>query len=176
MNHLGAPLALCLCLTGNGADHVFIEVDMLDLDIGDLDAPGIGLGVENLLYVEVELFPLGEHIVQLVFAQYRTQGGLRQLAGGHQVILHLNDGFFRVHDPKVQHRIDLDRDIVTGDHILLRHIHGDHPQINPHHLLDTGDNDNQARTLHLPEAAQQENHAALVFAQNANGAGEQHEQ
>jgi hypothetical protein len=34
--------------------------------VRDLDAPGVGLGVEDLLDVLVELFAAGEHFVQLV--------------------------------------------------------------------------------------------------------------
>ena len=60
-------------LPGNGADHRFVEVDMLDFDIGDLDAPGVGLRVEHLLDVIVELFTLGQHVVQIMFAKHRAQ-------------------------------------------------------------------------------------------------------
>jgi hypothetical protein len=54
MDHLGAALALGLGLAGDRADHRVVQVDMLDLDVGDLDAPGVGLRVEDLLDVEVE--------------------------------------------------------------------------------------------------------------------------
>ena len=37
---------------------------MLDLDVGDLDAPGVGLRVEDLLDVEVEPLALGQHLVE----------------------------------------------------------------------------------------------------------------
>src|SRR3546814_17173340 len=48
VDDLGAPLALSFRLARYGADHRFVDVDMLDLDIGDLDPPGVGLGVEDL--------------------------------------------------------------------------------------------------------------------------------
>src|SRR3546814_9074832 len=70
---LGAPLALSFRLARYGADHRFVDVDMLDLDIGDLDPPGVGLGVEDLLDVGVELVALGELVVQFVLAEDRTQ-------------------------------------------------------------------------------------------------------
>ena len=54
---------------------------MLDLDVGDLDAPGIGLRVEDLLDVDVELLALGQHLVEVVLAEHRAQRRLRELAG-----------------------------------------------------------------------------------------------
>jgi hypothetical protein len=36
------PLPLGLRLPGDGADHYLIEINVLDLDIGDLDPPRIG--------------------------------------------------------------------------------------------------------------------------------------
>jgi hypothetical protein len=73
MDHLGPPLALGLGLAGDRAHHRLVEVDVLDLDVGDLDAPGVGLGVEHLLDVEVQAFALGQHLVELVLAQHGAQ-------------------------------------------------------------------------------------------------------
>ena len=67
------------------------EVDVLDLDVGDLDAPGVGLRVEDLLDVEVQPLALGQHLVELVLAEHRAQRGLRQLAGGLEEVLDLDD-------------------------------------------------------------------------------------
>ena len=80
MDDLGAPLALGLGLARDRPDHAFVEVDVLDLDIGNLDAPRVGLRVEHLLDVGVQPVALGEHLVEIVLAQHRTQRGLRELA------------------------------------------------------------------------------------------------
>ncbi len=40
---LAQALALGLGLSRNRADHAILDIDMLDFDIGDLDAPGRGL-------------------------------------------------------------------------------------------------------------------------------------
>ena len=173
MDHFGAPFALSLGLAGNGAHHRLIQVDVLDLHVGHLDAPGIGLGVQNLLHVQVEPLALGQHFVQLVLAQHHPQGGLGQLAGGLQVVLHLNDGLGRVHHAKEHHRVDLDRHVVARNHVLRLHVHGHHPQVHPHHLLQPGNDDHQPRPLDLPEPAQLKHHAALVFAQHAKRRGQQ---
>src|SRR6267378_148161 len=66
VDHLGAPLALGLGLARNGAHHRLVQVDVLDLDVGDLDAPGVGLRVEDSLDVEIELLALGQQLVELV--------------------------------------------------------------------------------------------------------------
>ncbi len=54
---------------------------MFDLDIGHLDAPDVGLLIEDLLNVSVEPIPFRQQF-ELVFAENRAQRGLHQLAGG----------------------------------------------------------------------------------------------
>ena len=49
VDDLGAPVALRLRLLGDGAYHVFRELDGPDLDVADLDPPGFGLRVQNAL-------------------------------------------------------------------------------------------------------------------------------
>ena len=70
------------------------------------------------LDVGVELLALGQHLVQLVLAEHRAQRRLRELAGGHQEVLHLDDRLLRVDDAEVDHRVHLHRDVVAGDHVL----------------------------------------------------------
>jgi hypothetical protein len=73
IDDLGAALALGLGLAGDGADHALVEIDAFDLDGGDLDAPGFGLLVENVLDAGIELVALGQHLVEVVLAQYPAQ-------------------------------------------------------------------------------------------------------
>ena len=167
VDDLGAPLALGLGLLRDRAHHRRVDVDVLDFDARDLDAPGVGGGIENLLDVDVELVALGQHLVELVLAEYRTQRRLRQLTGGVIEILDLDNGALRIDHTEIHHRVDLDRDVVTRDHVLRWHVHHHHAQVDLHHLLNAGDQDNQARTLDLPEPAKLEHHAALVLAQDA---------
>lgn len=51
---------------------------MFDLDIGHLDAPGIGLLIEDLLNVSVEPIPFRQQFIELVFAE---DGAQRRGAG-----------------------------------------------------------------------------------------------
>src|SRR6478736_8705223 len=57
VDHLRSPQALRLRLLRDGADHVLVEVDMLDLNIRHRDAPSIRLLDENLLNVGIETIP-----------------------------------------------------------------------------------------------------------------------
>ena len=75
--------------------------------------------------------------------------------------------------PVVDHGVDLDRDVVLGDHVLRRHVEHARPQVHAHDLLDEGNDQDQARPLHLPEAAEQEHDAALVLAQDADRVGDE---
>ena len=76
MDDLGAPVAFRLRLFGDGAHHVFRELDGSDLDVAHLDAPGFGLGVQDALDVGAELFPFGKHLVELMLPEHRAQGRL----------------------------------------------------------------------------------------------------
>jgi len=58
VDDLGTLLALGLGLLGHGAQHGFGHVDLLDLDVGDLHAPGSGVRVENALQAQVDLLPV----------------------------------------------------------------------------------------------------------------------
>src|SRR5690606_775713 len=154
---------------GDGADHAFIQVDMLDFDIGDLDAPGVGLRIQDVLYVDVELLAFGQHLVELVLAQHGAQRGLRKLARRFEITLYLYDCLFGCHDSKINDRVHLDRHVIPGNDVLAWHIHGHHAQIHPHHLLQHRYDEHQARALDAGEPAQGEHHPALIFAQDLDG-------
>ena len=77
-----------------------------------------------------------EQLVQLGLAEHRAQRGLRELAGGVEVVLHLHHRALRVDDAEVDHRVDLDRDVVAGDHVLRRHVEHHGAQGDPHHPVE----------------------------------------
>src|SRR5690606_23898223 len=145
-----------------------------DLDVGDLDAPAIGLGIEDGLDVQVQLFALGQHLVQFMLAQYRPQRRLRQLAGRLPVALDLDDGLAGTDHPEIQDRIHLHRHGVAGNHILRGNVERDNAHVHADRLLQERDHDDQPRPLGVRIAAQREDHGALVFAQDAKQL-EQHE-
>ena len=73
VDDFGAPQALGLGLLGDGADHLFVEVDVLEFNIGDFNAPRVGLIIEDLLDVLIEFFAFGQHLVQFMTADDRAQ-------------------------------------------------------------------------------------------------------
>jgi len=107
VNYLGAPFPLRLGLFGNSPHHVFIQVNVLDFDVGHFDAPGGGLFVQDRLNVCIQRISLGEHIIEFVLSQHRAQRGLGELTGGFEKILHLDNGAFGINYPEINHRIDL---------------------------------------------------------------------
>jgi len=85
---------------------------MLDLDIGDLDAPGLGLMVEDFLDVFVQLVALLQHFVEVMLAEHGAQRRLRQLAGGRHIVFDLHHRTDGVDNAIIDHRIDLYRNVV----------------------------------------------------------------
>ena len=64
-------LALGLGLTGHGPLHGLRQLDVLHFDDADLDTPRLGLLVDDLLQLFVDLFPFREQVVQCRLAQHR---------------------------------------------------------------------------------------------------------
>ena len=79
MNHLRPLLPLRLGLLRDGSLHFGRQVDVLDLDHGNLDPPGIGVLVQDLLELVIESLPLTQEVIQLHLPQDRAQRGLGQL-------------------------------------------------------------------------------------------------
>jgi hypothetical protein len=53
-----------------------------------------------------------------VLAEHGAQGRLGQHVRGRQIVLDLDNCALRIDDVEVEHRVDLHRDIVVGDHVL----------------------------------------------------------
>src|SRR5512143_1021623 len=167
VDDLRAPLALRLRLPRDGPDHRLVEIHLLDLHQRHLDPPRIGLGVEHALDVHVHPLPLREELVERVLAQHRAERRLRELARRDEELGHLDHRLLRLDHAEVDDRVDLHRDVVARDHVLRRVVEHDRAQVHPHHLLDAGNDDDEARSLDPPEAAEQEHDPALVLAQHA---------
>ena len=100
---------------------------MFDFHIGDLDAPLIGLAIEDDLDVFVQLVALGKQLIELMLTEHRAERGLRKLAGSFHVILYVDNRWFGFHHTKVEYGIHLDRDVVAGNEILGRYVEDDGP-------------------------------------------------
>src|SRR5947208_3074863 len=172
-DHLGAALALGLGLTGHRAAHLIGQVDELDRDLHHLDAPGLGVLVDDRLQVGVDLLPLREQLVQLGLTAHAAQRGLRVLRGGEEIVLHLDDGAVRVDHAEVEARVHLERDVVLGDDVLGRDVHGDRPEIDAHRLLDPGDDIDDPGAARPDQASQPEDDRPLVLAQHLEPANQE---
>ena len=176
VDHLGAAVAFGFGLLGDRPHHVFGELDGPDLDIADLDAPGLGLGVEDALHVGAELLALGQHLVEFVLAEHRAQRGLGEHVGRRQIVLDPDDRAFRVDHVEIEHRVDLHRDIVARDHVLARDFDHFDAQVDADHLLDERQQQHQPRPLDPLETAEREHDRALVFPEDAHRSREQHDE
>src|SRR5262245_6485800 len=168
IDDLGPAGAFGLGLPGDRPDHALVEIDAFDLDGGHLDAPCLGLLVEHVLDVGVELVALGQHLVEIVLAQNPAQRGLRQLASRSEIIENLNHRALGVDDAEIDDGVHLDRDVVARNHVLGWHLVDDDAKINPHHLLDQRNEKEETRSLGARVASEREHDAALVFTQDPN--------
>ncbi len=168
MDYLGPALSLCLRLCRHHAFHLLGELNLFNLHGGDLDAPGVGVLVDNLLKHLVEPLPLGEQLIKLGLAEDIAQGGLGYLGGGSDMVQDLDHGALRVNYPEVNYGVHPDGDIVLGDYLLVRDIHGDDTQVYLHHPVHEGDDEEQAGALGADQASQAEDDAALVLSDDLN--------
>src|ERR1043166_9256959 len=77
VDDFGAPLALGLGLLRHRALHLLRQVDVFDRHLRDLDAPGIGMLVDNRLQIRVDLFALRQNFVELGLAADAPERRLR---------------------------------------------------------------------------------------------------
>jgi hypothetical protein len=91
---------------------------------------------------------------------------LCELARCLHVGCHLDHRSLGIDDTEVDDRADLDGDIVPGDHILARNLVDDDTEIDADHLLDERYEQHEARSLGAGIAAEREDDAALVLAQD----------
>src|SRR6266567_2595526 len=157
-------LALGLGLLGHGALHGARQLDVLDLDASHLDAPWLGLVVDDLLQLLVDDVPLRQQLVNGGLAQHRPKRGLRDLGRCVDVVQDLNDRALRVDHLEVDDGVDLGGHVVLGDDLLRRHLERDHAQVDLHEAVDTErDDEAQARAPDRDQAAKAEDDAALVL-------------
>jgi hypothetical protein len=129
----------------------------------------VRLLVDDRLQAVVDLVALGQQLVEVDLAEHAAEGGLRDLRGRDEVVLHLDDGLGGVHHAEVGDGVDLHRHVVLGDDLLRRHVQGDGPQVHLHRLVDEGDQDEQAGSLDPDQAAEAEHDAPLVLPRDLDG-------
>jgi hypothetical protein len=164
---LGAALALGLGFLGHRPLHVLRQRDVLDLDRGNLGAPRLGVLVDHVLDLVVDARGIGEQLIEAEPSDHIAHRGLADLVDGVVNVLDGDDRLFRIGNVIIGDRRDIDRDVVLGNDLLRRDLHGDGAQRDAHHLLDRNKDQRQPGPAHPRKLAQQEHHAALVLLQHA---------
>ena len=171
VDDLRALLAFGFGLPRHRALHVRRQIDVLHFDGRHLDAPRIRALIQDLLQVLVEPFALRQQVVELDLAEHAPQRGLGQLRRRVDVVLDFHDRPARIHDAEIEHRVHLDRDVVSRDDVLRRDIEHHRPQADPHDAIDRCEHEDDAGPFGLgQELAEPENDAALVFGQDLDRA------
>ena len=170
VDDLGAALAFGLGLLGHGAQHVLRHVDLLDLDGDDLEAEGRGVAVDDGLDALVELVAVGEHLVEIDFAEDGAQRGLGELRGLVDVVGDLDDGLDGIDDAQGDDGVDLEGDVVAGDDVLRGDLHGLLAQGDADDLVDGAEDEDDAGAGGVvADAAEAEDDGALVLLEDLDG-------
>ena len=148
--------------------HLGRYLDVLDLDDRDLDSPGGGLLVDDPLQDRVDLLALGEELVEGVLAEHGSQRCLCDLRGRNDEVLDLDDRRFRVDDPEVGDGVDAGGNVVLGDDLLWGDVERDRAQVDLDDPVDDRDQEDDAGAFRVEQAAESEDDAALVLAEDAD--------
>jgi hypothetical protein len=169
VDDLGAGLAFGLGLLGHGAEHGLGHVDLLDLDGDDFYAEGCGVAVDDGLDALVEGLAVGEELIQIDLAEDGAEGGLGELGGLVDVVCDLDDRFSGVNDAEGDDGVDLEGDVIAGDDVLWRDLHGFLTEGDADDLVERAEDEDDAGTLGGRDAAEAEDDATLVFLEDLDG-------
>src|SRR5699024_8505258 len=92
-----------------------------------------------------------------------------KLAGGVQIIFHLNNGAIRLYNTKVNNRIYLHGNVICGDNVLRWYVHRYDTKVDPNNLLQYWNDNDQAWSFNFGKPAQGENYRPFIFAHDFNG-------
>lgn len=162
-----AAFALGFGLLGHGTLHVGRKLDVLKADALDVDAPFVGLGINNFADLGGNFVTFAENLVEVKIAGDVAKGGLGESAGGVGVIGGFEDGFGGINDAEIDDGVDIDGDVVARDDLLLRNVHWRGAYIYFDHVVDVGNNHAEAWLQDAREFAEAENDAAFVLVDNA---------
>jgi hypothetical protein len=168
VDHVRPSLSLRLGAERHRALHLGGYLDVLDLDRRDLDPPRVGVLVDDVLERLVELLALGQQHVEVRLAEHRAQRGLCDLRGGQEIALDLDDRAGCVDHAEVADRVHPGGHVVARDQVLRRDVQRDGAEIDSHHPVDGGDQQDQPGALHAEQATEPEDDGALVLAQDAD--------
>jgi len=169
VDDLGTGFALGFGLFGHGAEHGFGHVDLLDFDGDDFYAEGRGVAVDDGLDALVEGLAVGEEFIKVDLAEDRAECRLGELGGLVDVVCDLDDGFGGVDDAQGDNGVHLEGDVVLGDDVLGRDLHGFLTERDADDLVERAEDEDDAGALGGRDAAEAEDDAPLVFFEDFDG-------
>jgi len=129
--HFGTFVALSSHFLFHRGANLFGRQDLLQLHAIDLHAPFIGSVVQNVAQFGIDGITGGEGVVQGELTDHVTQRGLGELFDGLGEVADLVNGFVGVGDLEIEQGVDVDGDVVTGDHVLTREVIDRLAQVDP---------------------------------------------
>ena len=118
--------------------------------------------------MRIYLFTFRQQFIQFDLTANASQCCLGELRCCIEKVFHFYDSIIGFHNPEVNHRIYLYGNIILGDHILRRNIHGNNPHINLDHPIDYGNQDDEAGTLCSDYPPQTKYYTPLIFIEYSN--------
>lgn len=164
----GAAFAFGLGLLGHGTFHVGREFYVLETDAFDVDAPFVGLGVDDFANLGGDFVAFAENFVEVEVAGDVAKGGLGEGAGGVAIVRGFEDGLLGVDDAGIDDGVDIDGDVVAGDDFLLGDVHWGGADVDLEHFIDVRDDNAKARVQGAGIATETEDDAAFVLVDDAD--------
>ena len=158
-----ALLADCFGLTRDGALHLRGNVEVLDLDRVEFDAPADAGRRQDVVEPLVDRGTVLEHLVEVALADRVAHRGLRRLDDRRLPIGDGGDDARRIERAEPQHGVDAHRDAVARDCLLRVERIGDGADVDLHDALDQRDQPEPARALGGLQPPEPEHDAAFIF-------------
>src|SRR5258708_3891205 len=122
------------------------------------------MGIDDGLNAQVESLAMGKKLVEFDLTENSTEGRLRELRGLVDVVRDFDDDFDGIDDAKGENGVDFEGDVVAGDDVLRRHLHGFLSEGDTDDLIDRPEDKDDAGTLGvLPDTTETEDNDALVL-------------
>ena len=122
------------------------------------------------MQLSVDLLPTAQEVIEAALSEHGAQSGLRDLRGRFHEVRNANDGSLSIRDLKEDDGVNLHRDVVGGDHLLLSHFERDYPQVDFPQVIDPErEYEEQPWTLEWDQPAEPKDDASLVFSGDLDG-------
>lgn len=163
-----AAFALGFGLLGHGAFHIGGEFNVLEFNRLNINAPFVGLSVDNSADLGGDFIALAEDFIEVEITSDIAQGGLSEGGSGVFIAGSFKDGFGSVDDASIDHGVDIDSDVITRDDFLLGDVHWGGADVNLDHLVNIGDNNAKTGVENTGEFAEAQHDATLILIDDAN--------